>query len=97
VAWVEDTSIDTWENALFTAEILKTRDIRSVFVVTHAWHMRRAVMAFRHAGLTVTAAPTALDPPFDPISLDFLPQASAWERSFWALHEWIGCAWYAIR
>ncbi len=58
--------------------------------------MRRAVMAFRRAGMTVTAAPTALEPPFDPIAADFFPHAFAWELSFYALHEWIGCAWYAI-
>jgi uncharacterized SAM-binding protein YcdF (DUF218 family) len=97
VAWIEDASVDTWENALLSAGILKTRGIRSVYLVTQAWHMRRAVMAFRHAGMTVTAMPTALDPPFDPIAADFFPHAFAWEMSFYALHEWVGCAWYAIR
>src|SRR6202042_2404125 len=64
VAWVEDASVDTWENALLSAGILQTHHIRSVYLVTHGWHMRRAVMAFRHAGLVVTASPTSLDPPF---------------------------------
>jgi uncharacterized SAM-binding protein YcdF (DUF218 family) len=97
VAWIEDASVDTWENALLSAGILKTRGIRSVYLVTQAWHMRRAVMAFRHAGMIVTAVPTSLDPPFDPIASDFFPHAFAWELSFYALHEWVGCAWYAIR
>jgi uncharacterized SAM-binding protein YcdF (DUF218 family) len=97
VEWVEDASVDTWENALLSAGILKTHNIRSVYLVTHGWHMRRAVMAFRHAGIIVTASPTALDPPFAPIPSDFLPHAFAWEISFYALHEWIGCVWYAIR
>jgi uncharacterized SAM-binding protein YcdF (DUF218 family) len=97
VAWIEDASVDTWENALLSAGILQTHNIRSVYLVTHGWHMRRAVMAFRHAGLVVTASPTSLDPPFDPEIWDFFPHAFAWELSYWALHEWIGCAWYAIR
>src|ERR1700677_1079434 len=96
VTWVEDASIDTWENAVLSAGILRTEGIRSVYLVTQPWHMRRAVMAFRHAGMIVTAAPTALDPPFDPIASDFFPHAFAWELSFYALHEWIGCAWCAI-
>ena len=28
---------------------------------------------------------------------DFFPRVSAWQRSYFAFHEWIGCAWYALR
>lgn len=97
VAWVESASLDTWQNAAFSADILKQRGIRSVYVVTQGWHMPRAVVAFRHAGLIVTAVPTSMETPFDPIAGDFLPHASAWGWSYFALHEWIGWAWYAIR
>jgi uncharacterized SAM-binding protein YcdF (DUF218 family) len=97
VAWVEDASVDTWENAALSAEILKKQGIRSIFVVTHGWHMRRALMAFRHTGLTVTAAPSSIESAFDPIASDFLPHVSALLNCFWAVHEWIGCAWYALR
>jgi uncharacterized SAM-binding protein YcdF (DUF218 family) len=97
VSWVENASADTWENATFSADILKKQGIRSVYVVTQGWHMRRAILAFRHTGLIVTAAPTALDAPIDPVVSDFVPRASAWGWSYYALHEWIGCAWYSIR
>jgi uncharacterized SAM-binding protein YcdF (DUF218 family) len=97
VTWVEDGSADTWENATFSAEILKKQGIRSVYVVTQGWHMRRALLAFRHTGLTVTAAPTSLDAPLDFIFWDFVPRASSWGLSYYALHEWIGCAWYELR
>jgi uncharacterized SAM-binding protein YcdF (DUF218 family) len=96
VTWIEDASTDTWENATFSADILRKQGIHSVYVVTQGWHMRRAMLAFRHAGLVATAAPTSLDMPFDPIGWDFLPRASAWGWSYYALHEWVGCAWYAI-
>jgi uncharacterized SAM-binding protein YcdF (DUF218 family) len=97
VTWVEDGSRDTWQNAEFTAEILKPRGIRSVYVVTQGWHMRRAMVAFHHGGLVATAAPTSIDTPFDPIPWDLAPRASAWQWSYYALHEWIGYAWYSIR
>jgi uncharacterized SAM-binding protein YcdF (DUF218 family) len=97
VEWVEDVSNDTWENAAFSAAILKEHGIHSVYVVTQAWHMRRAMIAFRHTGLVVTAAPTSVNPPIEFISSDFMPHASIWALSYYALHEWIGCAWYAIR
>lgn len=97
VAWIEDTSEDTWQNAAFSADILKKQGISSVYVVTQGWHMRRAMLAFRHAGLIATAVPTSIETPIDPIGWDFLPRASSWGWSYYALHEWIGCAWYAIR
>jgi uncharacterized SAM-binding protein YcdF (DUF218 family) len=97
VTWVEDASADTWENATLSAAILKKQGIHSVYVVTQGWHMRRALVAFQHTGITVTAAPTSLDAPLDFIVWDFMPRASTWGLSYYALHEWIGCAWYALR
>ena len=95
--WSETASLDTWENALKSAAILHDEGITSVFVVTHAWHMRRALIAFRRAGLRVVAAPVALDAP-PPLDLEHLvPRARSWLTSYYALHEWIGCAWYALK
>ncbi|WP_428491339.1 YdcF family protein [Rhodopila sp.] len=97
VRWVEPKSADTWQNARFSADILRADGIDSIYLVTHSWHMRRAVLAFRQAGLTVTAAPTDLD---DPPTLelgDFIPRASAWQTGYYALHEWIGYAFYKLR
>ncbi|MDB5398720.1 MAG: hypothetical protein JWQ55_738 [Rhodopila sp.] len=95
--WVESKSIDTWENARFSADILRAEGITSVYVVTHSWHMRRAVLAFQGTGLTVTAAPTSFDDPLGPDLDDFLPRASGWQTGYFAIHEWIGYAWYKLR
>jgi len=96
VRWVEGKSRDTWENAQFSAAILHAAGIRSIYLVTQSWHERRALIAFRHAGLIATAAPTPINR-FDfglPGSL--MPTASVWQKSYYALHEWVGCAWYSI-
>ena len=95
--WVETKSADTWENARFSADILRPEGITSVYVVTHAWHMRRALLAFQGTGLTVTAAPTPLDDPIGPDLFDFVPRASGWQTGYFAMHEWIGYAWYELR
>jgi uncharacterized SAM-binding protein YcdF (DUF218 family) len=95
--WVEDESRDTWENARFSADILHREGITSIYVVTSAWHMRRALLAFRGTGLMVTAAPTPLDDPLAPNIADFLPRAGAWLIGYYALHEWIGYEWYKLR
>jgi uncharacterized SAM-binding protein YcdF (DUF218 family) len=97
VRWRETKSRTTWENAAFSADILKKDGITSVYVVTHAWHMRRALLAFRETGLTVTPAPIPPDRRLGIALDDFIPRATAWSASYFALHEWIGNAWYAIR
>jgi uncharacterized SAM-binding protein YcdF (DUF218 family) len=95
--WVEAKSADTWENARFSADILRAEGITSVYVVTHSWHMRRAILAFQGTGLTVTAFPTSLDDQVGFEFSDFLPRASDWQAGYFALHEWIGYAWYKLR
>jgi uncharacterized SAM-binding protein YcdF (DUF218 family) len=96
--WVELQSEDTLENARFSAAILRPLGITSVYVVTHAWHMRRTVVAFQGTGLTVTVAPVSrvhlllgLEPN------DLLPRTAGWQAGFYAVHEWVGYAWYSLR
>lgn len=95
--WVEDRSATTWENAAFSAPLLKADGIAAAYLVTHGWHMRRSLMAFEQAGLAATAAPTHLTGPERPDPASFLPSAHAWADSRLALHEWIGLGWYALR
>lgn len=96
VRWIERQSRNTWENADLSAAILREQGIRSVYIVTHAWHMRRAILSFAGTGIAVTAAPTRIDraPPIG--FRDFIPSTSAWRQSYFALHEWLGLAWYSL-
>ena len=92
--WVETKSADTWENARDSAAILLPAGIHDVLVVTHAWHMRRSLLAFRNSGLDARPAPLMLGK----YSLSsVVPGVSAWQESYYALHEWIGIAWYTLR
>ena len=95
VRWIEPDSADTWANAANSTVILRAQHIHSIYLVTHAWHMRRALLAFARTGMTVTAAPVWLDPMPTGEWSDFIPRASAWVTSYYALHEWLGCADYA--
>lgn len=97
VQWIEGSARDTWENAQFSAAILHQHNISSVYMVTQAWHMRRALIAFAHTGITVTAVPTRLDRLATPLVMGFVPVVGGWRDSFYAMHEWIGCAWYELR
>ncbi len=97
VRWTEAASPTTWENAEYSAAILAAAGIHRVYVVTHAWHMPRSLLAFRHFGMEPTAAPVRRDPPPTFRLGEFLPRTSAWLNSFYAMHEWVGLAYYSLR
>jgi len=52
-------SKNTWDNALYAKELLDQHKIRRILLVTHAWHLPRAVRLFERQQLVVTPAPTA--------------------------------------
>lgn len=97
VRWTEAASPTTWENARFSAVILRREGIGRVFLVTHAWHMRRSLVAFRRAGLDAVPFVVRSDPWPRYSVLELVPRASAWQRSYYAMHEWIGLLWYSMR
>lgn len=97
VDWVEDRSANTRENARFSAPLLKASGVRRIYLVSHAWHLPRAIPEFEREGLVVVPAGTGFQPAGDPELFDFLPNASALMSSYYACHEWIGWAWYRIR
>lgn len=97
VTWLEEASTTTAENAGLSAAILLPQGKRRIVLVTHAMHMRRAVLVFRAAGFDVVPAPTAFysRAPFHPAQL--LPSAGGLSASYYAMYEWIGLAWYQAR
>lgn len=97
VAWVEGRSRDTWENARFSAELLKRANIRRIYLVSQAWHLPRAVPAFEQAGLEVVPAGTGYAGAEKLTPLDFLPDVWGLRDSHIAMHEAIGLIWYRIR
>jgi uncharacterized SAM-binding protein YcdF (DUF218 family) len=97
VQWVEPKSIDTWQNAEFSAALLRQSGISAVYLVSDAWHIRRAAIAFRHFGIAVFPAPMRYTRAPLLEADGFVPHMTALASSYFALHEWIGCAWYAWR
>ena len=97
VKWVEDRSLTTLDNARLSHALLRAHGIRTVYVVTQAWHMPRARLAFEHAGFTVIPAATDYATRFRLTALDFLPDARALRDSSLYFHEIIGIAWYRLQ
>ena len=95
--WQENRSRTTAENARFSSEILTAKGVASIYLVTHAWHMPRALSAFRSTGLDVRTWPVELPRPTGKTGLlSFLPSASGLQASQYATHEWIGQIWYKL-
>jgi uncharacterized SAM-binding protein YcdF (DUF218 family) len=76
--WLEDKSHDTRENASFTLALLKPLGIKHIVLVTHGWHMPRAVRAFEEAAskgseIRIEAAPMGLARAVEAPSLTWVP------------------------
>jgi len=94
---VEDRSGSTYENGVFTAALLRSRGIRKVALVTHAYHMLRSEKVFRKQGLDVTPAPCAAYTAGLQLSIhNVLPSAAAVAANDSVLHEWVGLVCYKL-
>ncbi len=96
---LEEKSRNTYENAIFTAAILRDKGWHSTLLVTSAAHMRRAMSAFRKAGVAATAAAADVRGTYSLYSsvLDFLPSADALAESSNVIREMIGLVYYRLR
>lgn len=93
IRWVEDASRDTRENAAKTIALLKPAGIDHVVLVTHGWHMPRALRAFSEAagpGMQVEAAPMGLARGLEAPALEWLPSATGFRDVRHLLRELVG-------
>ncbi|KAF0166521.1 MAG: hypothetical protein FD157_469 [Rhodocyclaceae bacterium] len=88
VRWVEAASRDTAENASLSAPMLKAAGITRIALVSHGWHLPRAISLFEKQGLEVIAAPTAFSTTSPALIENLLPGAMV--RSRQALSEYLG-------
>jgi uncharacterized SAM-binding protein YcdF (DUF218 family) len=91
----EDRSSNTYENAVYTRNLVKPKSGERWLLVTSAMHMPRAVGAFRRAGFPVISYP-----------VNYRTNGSLWSVSMpsnklralqlvdEATHEWLGLAVY---
>ena len=104
VRWSEDRSSNTYENAAFSAEILRQAGVSSALLITHCRDMARALWSFYAVGYPVMPAicgrqkdVSQRQPEDEASSLSmgsFFPRVGALLVSDRALHELIGLAWY---
>jgi uncharacterized SAM-binding protein YcdF (DUF218 family) len=90
--WVEDRSRDTFENAAFSARLLKPAGVTRIILVTSADHEWRATREFASAGLVVTPAPVGVYAPHRLSVRSYLPSTTALMASTGAIYELLGNA-----
>jgi uncharacterized SAM-binding protein YcdF (DUF218 family) len=94
--WTEAESRDTRENAIKTVSLLVPQGIERIVLVTHGYHMRRALRNFDRAlaaagaNMRITPAPIAVSGRFEMTLLDWLPSAAGFAQTRVVLHEYIG-------
>lgn len=90
VRWTESSSRDTSENAKYSASLLKDANVVRIALVSHSWHLPRAIQLFEREGLIVTPAPTVFSTPATNPVHDLLPSDFRLIRI--AAHEYLGRA-----
>ena len=94
--WTEEQSRSTYENALYSARLLREHGVRQIALVVEADSMLRAEMCFRKQALGVTPAPCL----FRDYQFDLEESLPGWQgiyRQELLLHEGLGLIWYWFR
>jgi uncharacterized SAM-binding protein YcdF (DUF218 family) len=103
----EPDSLNTYENAVNTRQILASRGIKRVILVTSAMHMPRSLSIFKRQGIEAIPAPTdfliserdfdELGNSTESILLNILPDAERLAKTTKALKEYIGIIVYRLK
>src|SRR5579863_9304631 len=88
--WVENRSRDTFQNAQFSAQLLRAAGVTRILLVTDADHEWRALQEFAAAGLTVLTAPVGLYGRHRHGLAYYVPNPQALQDSTHALYELLG-------
>jgi uncharacterized SAM-binding protein YcdF (DUF218 family) len=94
--WTETESRDTRENAAHTVPMLRAAGITQILLVTHGYHMPRALRAFEQAAafggapIRVVPAPMALATPETRQALRWMPSNEGFTRTRNVLREAVG-------
>ena len=93
LSWAEGESRDTRENAARTVALLRRSDVAEIVIVTHGWHMPRALRAFRAAAggrVRLVPAPMGLAPRVENPVLRWLPTSEGHAQVRHVLRETLG-------
>jgi len=87
----ESKALNTYQNAKFTAALFKRLNIKKeIYLVTSAYHMKRAYLLFKKFGFKIITKP--VDFKAGPVVSwrDFIPSEGSFHISYKAFHEYVG-------
>lgn len=89
---IENRSLNTQQNAVFTSQILKQHQLTKPILVTSAFHMPRAALEFQRAGTQITPYPTdyLASENVSLYAAKLTPSAGAMSTTGTALKEYLG-------
>jgi uncharacterized SAM-binding protein YcdF (DUF218 family) len=85
IRWLENKSRDTRENAQYSAAMLRDLEVSQVVLVTHGWHMPRALRVFKEAAARekaqweIVPAPMGLGQSVERPLLRWIPSAEGFQ------------------
>lgn len=105
---LQDQSQNTYEDALYSCEKIKTEGYKNVVLVTSAMHMPRSTKLFAKQGCTVLPAPTDFTitetawqktwhPSFEEFIINLVPSYSNLSQVTKAMKEYIGMFTYHLK
>jgi len=96
---MEQKSLNTYQNAINTKNLLDQKKLKTVLLVTSASHMYRALATFRSAGIHAIPSPTdyRVINQYNFNILSFLPNAEALAGTKMAVKEYLGFLIYRWR
>lgn len=95
--WLESESRTTWENAQYSAKILRAEGIQRIVLVTNAWHMPRSRWSFEQLGFEVVSAPVGFLSSRNGRPLNgWLPEGKAMWQNTALFNEAIGSVLYRL-
>jgi uncharacterized SAM-binding protein YcdF (DUF218 family) len=106
--WLQSKSQNTYEDALYSAQVLDEQGVDKIILVTSALHMPRSLALFEKQGLQAIPAPVdftiteqnwenAFKPGLEEFLIYLLPNASSLGLTSNALKEMIGMLVYGLR
>jgi uncharacterized SAM-binding protein YcdF (DUF218 family) len=105
---LQPKSQNTYEDALYSAALLKEKGINKIILVTSAMHMPRSVALFEKQGLEVLPSPTdftitedgwnrTFSPNLETFIINILPNSSSLGLTTNAMKEYIGLVTYQLQ
>ncbi|GAB6073956.1 YdcF family protein [Nautilia lithotrophica] len=89
--YYENKSLNTFQNAKYTSELFTKLNLpKKIYLVTSAYHMKRAIMLFKHFQFEIIPKPVGFFYNNEYTLWDIFPNAGSFYQSYKAIHEYFG-------